>query len=157
MRREMTSYRGPRAQEGVMLLEALIGILLFTVGILALVGLQASMIRATNDVQYRSEATYLANQIIGRIWLDRTNVANYAHRPTGGGATCDPTGADGTNAVTTAWLTTVTSTLPGATAAMQQIVVDTTAAANNRVTVRVCWRGPQDAAPRNIVATANIN
>lgn len=69
-----------RAQSGVMLLEALIGILLFTLGILALLGLQGSMVRATSDVKYRSEATYLANQIIGRMWLDRTNLQPSGNR-----------------------------------------------------------------------------
>lgn len=152
--------RGPRAQSGIMLLEALVGILIFSVGILALVGMQASMIRATTDVRNRSEASFLANQIIGRMWLDRTNLATYAHRPTGGGTTCDPTGADSTNATVTAWLASFTTAgqstyLPGATTAKQQIIVNT--ASNNLVTVRICWQSPTDASPRNVVATANIN
>jgi len=61
-----------------MLLEALIGILIFSVGILALIGMQATAMRATIDAKYRSEASFLANEVIGRMWVDRANLASYA-------------------------------------------------------------------------------
>lgn len=56
-------------QRGVMLLEALISILIFSIGILAIVGLQASSIKMTSDAKYRSDANLLANRLIGRMWL----------------------------------------------------------------------------------------
>lgn len=57
-------------QGGVILLEALIAILIFSMGILAVIGLQAASIKNTNDAKYRAEASYLANQIIGKMWVD---------------------------------------------------------------------------------------
>jgi type IV pilus assembly protein PilV len=68
-----------RAQQGAFLLEALIGILIFSLGILGIVGLQAQAIRFTNDSEYRAEAVYLANSLISQMWSDKRNTlqANY--------------------------------------------------------------------------------
>lgn len=59
-----------RAQQGAFLLESLIGILIFSLGILGIVGLQAQAIRFTNDAEYRAEAVYLANSLISQMWAD---------------------------------------------------------------------------------------
>ena len=63
-----TSPPNVRAQRGSMLLEALISILIFSIGILSIVGLQASSINMSSDAQYRSEASLLANQYVSSIW-----------------------------------------------------------------------------------------
>src|SRR5439155_165247 len=52
--------KAPKRQDGVMLLEALIAILIFSIGILAVVGLQAVSIRNVTDAKHRTEAAYLA-------------------------------------------------------------------------------------------------
>ena len=70
------------AQEGVVLLEALIAILIFSIGILAIVGLQATMIKSTADAKYRSDASYIAQERIGQIWADPTNIATYVETNT---------------------------------------------------------------------------
>jgi len=59
-----------RTQGGAYLLEALIGILIFSFGILGIVGLQAQAIRFTNDSEFRAEAVYLANALISKMWAD---------------------------------------------------------------------------------------
>ncbi len=147
-----------RSQHGVMLLEALIGILIFSVGILAMVGMQAAAFSASADAKSRSEAAAFANQIISEIWMgvDRTTAANTItslnnFQLNTGGSDCAFSGgaADNTNTVLTGWVSAVTDTatgLLGATAAMQQIVVST--ADLNRVTVTVCWQAPQDTRSR---------
>jgi type IV pilus assembly protein PilV len=61
------------SQSGVVLLESLIAILIFSIGILALVGIQAVMTSNTSDAKYRSEANYLAQKRIAEIWADPTN------------------------------------------------------------------------------------
>lgn len=58
------------SQRGVALLEALVAILLFSMGVLALVGLQGTMIKNTSDSQYRSEASFIAQQWLGIMWAD---------------------------------------------------------------------------------------
>lgn len=68
------------SQQGVMLLEALIAVLIFSMGILALVGLQAAMIKNTSEARYRAEATFIAQQKLGEIWAntkDRNALAGY--------------------------------------------------------------------------------
>lgn len=62
----------PVNQKGVILLEALIAILIFSMGILAVVGLQAAMIKNTADSQYRAEASYIAQQALGVMWANPT-------------------------------------------------------------------------------------
>lgn len=68
-------------QQGVVLLEALIAVLLFSMGVLALVGLQAAMMKNTEDSKIRSDASYLIQQRLGLMWAnpDPTNLAaNFA-------------------------------------------------------------------------------
>ena len=142
----------------MILLEALIGIVIFSIGILGLVAMQATSIRNATDSKYRSDASALVAQIIGQMWLDRSNLASYAHNPTGNA--CAPTAAASTNANVTAWLTNVSSTtvagsLPGAASTKQQIIVNT--ASNNQVTVRLCWTTPQDSTSHRYEVVTNIN
>ena len=65
-----TSKHLRKSQSGAYLLEALIGILIFSFGILGIVGLQAQAIRFTNDSELRAEAVYLANSLISKMWTD---------------------------------------------------------------------------------------
>jgi type IV pilus assembly protein PilV len=70
------------AQRGVVLIEALVAILIFSVGILAIVGLQANMIKNTAEAKYRSEASYIAQARIGQMWADPANLASYVETDT---------------------------------------------------------------------------
>jgi type IV pilus assembly protein PilV len=67
------------AQQGVVLLEAMIAILIFSMGVLAIVGLQAAMIKNTADSKFRADAGFIAQQTIGLIWAkpDPVSLANY--------------------------------------------------------------------------------
>jgi type IV pilus assembly protein PilV len=64
-------------QQGVILIEVLVAILIFSVGVLAIVGLQANMIQNTAEAKYRSEASYIAQVRIGQMWADPANLATY--------------------------------------------------------------------------------
>jgi type IV pilus assembly protein PilV len=64
-------------QQGVVLLEALIAILIFSFGILALAGLQGAMVKNTTDSKFRSDAANVAQRQLGIIWANPTNIANY--------------------------------------------------------------------------------
>jgi type IV pilus assembly protein PilV len=151
-------------QSGVMLLEALIGILIFSIGILAIVGLQAASVKNQADAKYRADASYFANQIIGQMWLDRgvndANLPSYAHYPTpaitaAAPPGCNPTGAASGNANVTAWTAKLAATMPGAVATRQQIIVNP--ANGNQVMVAVCWKAPQDANYHKHLAVTYIN
>ena len=63
----------PSAQQGVVLLESLIAVLIFSLGLLALTGLQAAMIKNTDDAKYRAEASFIAQDKLAEVWLTGTN------------------------------------------------------------------------------------
>jgi type IV pilus assembly protein PilV len=69
-------------QQGVVLLEALIAVLIFSLGILGLVGLQANMLKNAGDSKFRSDASFVAQQRIGEMWADPANLANYVETNT---------------------------------------------------------------------------
>jgi len=75
-----TSPTSLRKQTGAYLLEALIGILIFALGVLGIVGLQAASLRTTTDSAMRAEAVFAANQLLSQMWADDENslVANYS-------------------------------------------------------------------------------
>jgi len=76
---KINNARKLSAQQGVVLIEALISVLIFSMGILALVGLQAAMIKNTTENKYRSDASFIAQEQLGQIWAgDHANLANYA-------------------------------------------------------------------------------
>lgn len=69
--------RSINLQGGATLLEVLVSVLILSLGILALVGLQARSITAASDAKFRVEATNYADQVIGQMWADRVNLPNY--------------------------------------------------------------------------------
>jgi len=139
-------------QHGYLLIEVLVSILIFSTGILAIFSLQTVSIKNSSDAKYRADASFLANQIVGYMWGERSNLAAYAHRPSG--SACNPSGTNSTNANVTSWLGEVSAALPDAASTRQQIIVDT---ATNTVTVTVCWKAPQDSAYHPYTAIAQIN
>ena len=66
--RLLSTQNTPGRQTGSYLLEALIAILIFSFGVLGLIGLLGSSIRVTNDARYRSEAANLAGAMIADMW-----------------------------------------------------------------------------------------
>src|ERR1039458_5481087 len=69
----MNMKRAKTQETGSVILEAMIAILIFSMGILALVGMQATAINSVADAKYRSTAGFLAEQIIGTVWATRQN------------------------------------------------------------------------------------
>ena len=82
--------RAPRrSQHGAMLLEALVALLIFSFGILGVVGLQAAAVQQSTDARYRSEAAQLVDQLIGQMWTtSRTPSALQATFNSCSGSTC---------------------------------------------------------------------
>jgi type IV pilus assembly protein PilV len=72
-----------KKQKGAVLLEAMIAVLIFSMGILAISGLQGAMVKNTTDAKYRADASFIAQQAIGRIWADPENLSNYAEASPG--------------------------------------------------------------------------
>jgi type IV pilus assembly protein PilV len=146
-----------RGSRGSVLIEGLIAILLFSIGLLAIVRLQAAAVSDVRDSKVRSDASFLAGQIISQMWADRgansVNLPCYAHETTPPGA-CPSAPS---TAAKDAWIASFTSPggsnyLPGAIEARQEISVD----ANSRVTVIIRWQAPGDTSERNFSTVAQI-
>ena len=131
------------AQRGATLLEALIGILIFSVGILALVGMQALAIKHMSDAKYRSDAAFFANEIIGQMWVNRGSLGSYAYAGTG----APP-------AAINSWVTSIQNSLPGVTAAANLPIITV---AGTTVTVTVRWQLPGGGDVHRHITMAYIN
>lgn len=59
--------RNAKQQQGAVLLEALIAVLIFSFGILAISGLQGAMMKNTADATMRAEASYIVQQEMGKM------------------------------------------------------------------------------------------
>ena len=116
------------SQRGVVLIEAMIAILIFSMGVLAIVGLQATMIKNTADSKSRADASYIAQKRIGEMWSDPVKLANGEFLE-----------AD----------TDISTLLPGGTRTVTQPVP-------GQYTVTVTWKEPGDQAQHNFTTTTRI-
>ena len=66
--RQLNSF-GVKDQSGMMLLEALIAILIFSLGILGMVAINARAVEAATDSQARADAAKFTSEIASRIAL----------------------------------------------------------------------------------------
>ena len=144
-----------KQQIGSVLLEALVSVVIFSFGMLAMISMQSAAVRSTADAKYRADASFLTNQIIGEMWgVAPTSWADYSNV-----AAADDVGNCDSNADTDGsasdWQESVKDMLPGADKARQKILVS----AGGLVTVRVCWLDRSSAAGdyHNHVLIAQIN
>lgn len=72
----------PLRENGSALLEGLLAILIFSIGILGLVGLQGASMRNTTLAKMRIDASLVADERIGQAWIDRANLAGFAETDT---------------------------------------------------------------------------
>lgn len=69
----------PRAQSGFSLIEALVAILIFSLGILGLVSILAVSVENASQAKYRADASFIANRMIGEMWAgNRSSLGTYA-------------------------------------------------------------------------------
>jgi type IV pilus assembly protein PilV len=125
---------------GFMLLEVLVAILIFSIGVLGIVGLQAAMTKAQTGSQLRAEAAFLAQRLVGSMWTDRSTLANYSDASCAGYTRCSE------------WAGDVARVLPGGSATVNVAPLAGTdgtdpstgnvIAAN--VTVTITWTPPNE-------------
>lgn len=156
-----TNKRPPASaarQGGVMLLEALIAILIFSLGILSLVALQATSIQLTSDAKYRTDASLLANKLLGQMWASGLDLAQLKTDFENGGARYN------------AWQAIVASRdgLPGVSAAadgvdstLPLVTVDATAGETaGQVVITMFWRTPEmprSGEPANLPTSCRVS
>jgi type IV pilus assembly protein PilV len=141
-----------RSQSGVSLLEALLGILIFSVGILALVALQSLSVKATTESKFRADAAFLASQLVSEMWTDFTGASTGQYTINANGNNCAFAGGPA-SAKTARWIAAVKQALPGATDDSIQVVTG----ANNLISINICWTPPGADAPRQFSTVTQIN
>jgi type IV pilus assembly protein PilV len=138
--RRAWASRAHRDQRGIVLLEALVALLIFSVGVLGLIGLQATSVKQASAAEYRSTAVLQANDLVSRMWVsDRTDLILQAQFATDGA---------GYKAWKDAWV----SALPGASATANKPTVAivsqpkgaTATLGTNLVTITIYWQAPGD-------------
>jgi len=67
-----------KLQQGIALLESLIAILIFSMGIIAIAGLQGYMIKGASEAKNRSDASFVAQRRIAMMWANSANLADFA-------------------------------------------------------------------------------
>ena len=72
-----------RTARGFALVEVLVSVLLFSIGIIGLVRLLGSSLKDTGEIEYRAQAAAIADSYVGQIWLDRANLGSYAEAAPG--------------------------------------------------------------------------
>lgn len=131
---------GMKSELGVMLIEALLAILIFSVGILAIVGMQGVAVKEVTQAKFRSEAGFLADDLLAQMWGDNANIASYNYAGTG------TVPSRLTNWVTRAigdGTPTNPGRLPGAVAPI--VTVTGASAQGGTVQIQVFWIMPEEA------------
>jgi type IV pilus assembly protein PilV len=123
---ERRQCRGRATARGFVLIEALVGLMIFTIGVLGLIGVQTAMVRAQTSANFRAEAAQLASDVVGRMWVDTANVADYL----------DPDACQA-NTLCNEWLERVASRLPGGVAP-----VIAQASASDPISITISWVVP---------------
>ncbi len=133
-----------------MLLEGLIAVLIFSMGILAIVGMQAAAVKASTDAKYRSDAAMLANDLIGTMWVSNrrpaTLIANFDSRQGGTGYTN--------------WLAKVKAVYPlvdAGTAPSPVVAVSNSANGVNQVCIAIFWQSPNETSTSTATVCGNIS
>ena len=132
------------SQRGVLLLEVLVAILVFSIGILAVVGLQGIAVRTATDARYRSDAAFLAGELMSQIWTDPVNVSQYNYP-----------GAGPVPARMAGWVARVNSRLPGGVAPV--VTYSANAQLGEVVDITVGWQLPGEAAAHQHQSRMNVN
>lgn len=143
-----SAHKNKSGQQGVMLLEAILAILIFSIGVLAVIGLQTASVKAVSDAKYRADAAFLANQIIGEMWVNKTNLGGYIYA---GGTPSSLMGP---------WVTKVQGTLPGVSNTINNPTI--AVGASNTVTITIRWQPPRTGVNQvsnvhNFVVVTSIN
>ncbi len=145
------SARPPRAsampQRGFMLLEALVALLVFSIGVLGIVGLQAAMTKSQTDSKFRADAAFLAQRLVGSMWSDRSGLDKYSTA-----SNCT------SHARCNEWLSEVANQLPQGDATVEVTTLGTdptgrVIAAEVRISIN--WTPPSED-PRRFITTSAI-
>lgn len=138
-----------------MLLEALVALLIFAVGVLGLVGLQATSVKQAAAAEYRSTAVLQANDLISRMWISDRFATDWSNQfgssPAGDGYTAWKAawanalpGSDSSDNAPQVSFKNVDGGIPGTRGTILATIV-------------VHWKTPSDEQQRNYTVVAQLD
>lgn len=115
MTRNYASSRPKHRNRGFTLVEAMVALIVLSVGLLGIAALYVETLRANRTSLYRTQAVNMATDIGDRMRSNRNPAAAYAC-----GSPCDPTAGGNAIAIAdlTDWMNQIAAQLPGGTAAV---------------------------------------
>ncbi len=130
-------------ERGSSLLEGLLAIFLFSVGLLSILMLLTATHIETSNARYRIEASLLINELVSNMWIGDHSLAGLRSRY-----------KDTTSADYKSWFETVSHRLPGVsvTTNTPQITIDDA----RNVTVNLQWQVPGDKKSHQMVVRTLI-
>jgi|SRR5882672_974796 len=149
-------------QKGVMLIEALIAILIFSIGILAAVGMQSIALKNVTESRSRSEAAFLASELLSQMWIDQNVSPAGANTSNVTVGNYDYQGSGGVPPRLAGWVARVNTKLPGATqpGVKPKVTITNASASGATVKIELFWQMPEEASlalpPHSHVVMASI-
>jgi type IV pilus assembly protein PilV len=139
------SGASPARSRGFSLIESLFSLTLFSFAVIGTAGLQGSLVGFSQNSQYRAEASFYAEQLVGLATADVANANCYALQA----------GCTNTDAYTAAtnWWNTVIDALPGADTLPPTLAYN---AATGELAVTVFWQRPGDDTTRNFTVNTVV-
>jgi type IV pilus assembly protein PilV len=138
------------SQTGAGLVEGLTSLVVLSVGILGLIGMQATLIQDSTESRVRMQAGFFATSVLGMAAANPQNVGCFIVN-SAQSAAC--TSADAQSQAS-GWLDQVMSTLPGATGVPPQVAYDN---ANGQLTVTLRWQMKGENVVHNYVSTTQVS
>jgi type IV pilus assembly protein PilV len=127
------TYLAEDSQCGFTLLEMLVALVILSVGMLGIAGMQARGLRYNHEAYVRTQATFLANDLFERMRINVKNAASYVGDAPSN--TCDSSkGAADVANDRACWHESIKKILPGGMATVQQSATNP-----NLYTVTIMW------------------
>lgn len=132
-----------RYSRGSSLLEGILAILIFSVGLISILMLLTTTLTEVGNARYRSEASLLASSLIAEMWVGDRSLVSLSNRY----------GSDDAQEYKN-WRDLVASKLPGITATKNKPVITIDSARN--VNINIYWQVPGDPQRHKIIAKTVI-
>jgi type IV pilus assembly protein PilV len=139
MRKILCTHR----QCGSALIEGLLSLIIFFIALIGLLSLLSAALVESGNARYRTEASLLASDLVGRMWSGDRSLVSLQTRF-----------GNVTAGEYQQWLQRVQATLPGADLAgnSPQVAIDT----DRNVTITLGWQAPGETTSHQLVVAARV-
>jgi type IV pilus assembly protein PilV len=134
-----SSLKTGRYQAGTNLIEVMVALLILSVGLLGLAMLQIQGLKYNSDSYLRTQATFLANEIIERMRVNKTAAASYTNPiPTSLSKNCTTANCNGSE-LALFDLYSWGQTLKNPSTGLPNVSTSISAVSGNRYLVSITW------------------